>query len=158
MSARIVTLLSCTFHSHSHLAQVESCPLHFTPSTCHPRERSLFTLTLPLSTSFSSCRPCSSSFSSSSFNKKFMENLHNSAKEGVDTYDVLYLFTGYEPKAHDFHELQNSPVPLSYTTPTADHDYDDVTLEEMLYQAVRAHVDHPEREGVSVSLSSSLSD
>ena len=34
--------------------------------------------------------------------KKFMANLYNSAKEGVDTNDVLSCHTGYEPKAHDF--------------------------------------------------------
>ena len=30
---------------------------------------------------------------------------------GEGTYDVLCLHTGYEPKAHDFDELQNSLVP-----------------------------------------------
>ena len=71
--------------------------------------------------------------------------------------------TGYEPKAHDFYEttvepyvqLLNSPALLSYTTPTADPDYDDSTLEDMLYQAHRAQVDHSVREDLSVSLSSS---
>ena len=31
-------------------------------------------------------------------NKKFMANLYNSAKEGVDTTDVLSFPTGYEPR------------------------------------------------------------
>ena len=88
-----------------------------------------------------------------------MANLYNSAKEGVDTTDVLSFPTGYEPKAHDFYELLNSPAPLSYTIPTADPDYDDSTLEDMLYRAHRAQVDHSIREDLSVSLSStSLSD
>ena len=84
-----------------------------------------------------------------------MANLYNSAKEGVDTNDVLSFPTGYEPKAHDFYELLNSPALISYTTPTADPDYDDSTLEDMLYQAHRAQVDHSVREDLSVSLSSS---
>ena len=62
------------------------------------------------------------------------------------------------PKAHDFHELLNSPALLSYTTLTADPDYDDSTLEDMLYRAHRAQVDHSVREDLSVSLSSSMSD
>ena len=43
-------------------------------------------------------------------------------------------------------------------TPTADQDYDDSTLEEMLYRAHRAQVDHSVREDLTVSLSSSMSD
>ena len=67
------------------------------------------------------------------------------------------------PKAHDFYEttvepyvqLLNSPALLSYTTPSADPDYDDSTLEDMLHLAHRAQVDHSVREDLSVSLSSS---
>ena len=40
-------------------------------------------------------------------------------------------------------------------TPTADQDYDDSTLEEMLYRAHRAQAYHSQREDFSVSLSSS---
>ena len=40
-------------------------------------------------------------------------------------------------------------------TPTADQDYYDSTLEDMLYRAHRAPVDHSVREDLSVSLSSS---
>ena len=44
--------------------------------------------------------------------KKDMENLCDSANKGGEgTYDVLHLPTGYEPKGHDFDELQNSLVP-----------------------------------------------
>ena len=73
----------------------------------------------------------------------------------MDTTDVLSFPTGYEPKAHDFYELLNSPALLSYTTPTADPDYDESALEEMLFRAHRAQVDHSVREDLSVSLSSS---
>ena len=52
-------------------------------------------------------------------------------------------------------ELLNSPALLSYTTPTADPDYDDATLEDMLHQAHRAQVDYSLREDLYVSLSSS---
>ena len=71
--------------------------------------------------------------------------------------------TGYEPKAHDFYEttvepyvqLLNSPVLLSNKTSTADPDYDDTTLEDMLYRAHRVQADHSVREDLFVSLSSS---
>ena len=76
----------------------------------------------------------------------------------MDTTDVLPFPTGYESKAHDFYELLNSPALLSYTTPTADLDYDDSTLKGMLYRAHRAQVDHSVREDLSVSLSSSVSE
>ena len=72
------------------------------------------------------------------------------------TYDVLYLPTGYEPNGHDFNELQNSSVPLSYKIPAADQDVDDLTLSEMLTEAYRGQVDYFVREGVSVSQSSSV--
>ena len=94
---------------------------------------------------------------------KSMANLQNSAKEGVDSTDEPFLPTGYEPKAHDFYEttvepyvqLLNSPALLSNTAPTADPDYDDATLEDLLHQAQRAQAYHPVREDLSVSLSSS---
>ena len=87
-----------------------------------------------------------------------MENLHNSANNGgEDTYDVFHLPTGHEPKAHDFDELQNSSVPLSFKIPAADQDVDDLTLCEMLTEAYREQVDYFVQEGVSVSqLSSSV--
>ena len=89
-------------------------------------------------------------------NKKFMENLrHSAANESEDTNDVFSFPTGYEPKAHDFYELLNSRALLSSTTPTADRDYDNSTLEDKLYRAHRAQVDHSGREDLSVSLSSS---
>ena len=87
-----------------------------------------------------------------------MENPHNSANNGCeDTYDVLYLPTGYEPKARDFDELQNSAVPLSFKIPIADQDVDDLTLGKMLTEAYRGQVDYFVQGGVSVSqLSSSV--
>ena len=55
-----------------------------------------------------------------------MENLRYSATNGGEgTYDVLYLPTGYEPNGHNFNELQNSSVPLSFKIPAADQDVDD---------------------------------
>ena len=66
-----------------------------------------------------------------------MENLCESANnEGEDTYDVLYLPTGYEPKGHDFL--------------AADQDVDYLTLGKMFTEAYRGQVDHFEQEGVSV--------
>ena len=73
------------------------------------------------------------------------------------TYDVLYLPAGYEPNGHDFNELQNSSVPLSFKIPAADQDVDDLTLCKMLTEAYRGQVDYFVQEGVSVSqLSSSV--
>ena len=70
---------------------------------------------------------------------------------------LLYLPTGYEPNGHDFNELQNSSVPLSYKIPAADQDVDDLTLGKMLTEAYRGQVDYFVQEGVSVSqLSSSV--
>ena len=98
---------------------------------------------------------------------KSMVNLHNSSKEGVDSTDELLFHTGYEPKAHDFYEttvepyvqLLNSPALLSNKASTADPDYDDAILEDLLHQAHRAHAYHSVREDLSVSLSSlSMSD
>ena len=91
-------------------------------------------------------------------NKKIMENLCESANnEGEGTYDVLYLPTGCEPKAHDFDELQNSSVPLSFKIPAADQDADNLTLGGMLSEEYRGQVDYFVQGGVSVSqLSSSV--
>ena len=86
-----------------------------------------------------------------------MANLRRSAtNESEDTYDVFQPPTGYEPKAHDFDELQNSSQsPLSFKIPSADQDVDDLTLGEMLTQAYRGQVDYFVQGGMSVSQSSS---
>ena len=76
-------------------------------------------------------------------------------QRGEGTYDVLYLPTGYEPNGHDFNELQNSSVPLSFKIPAADQDVDDLTLGEMLTAAHRGQVDYCVPGGLSVSQSSS---
>ena len=52
-------------------------------------------------------------------------------------------------------QLLDSPPLFSNKVSSADPDYDDSTLEDMLYQAHRAQVDHSVRENLSVSLSSS---
>ena len=134
-----------TFHPYSHWLKFEPCP-DFTHDHHHghPRERCLFTLISALY--FLVLLPSLFLHLFFFIKKKFMANLYNSAEEGVDTTDVLFFPTGYEPKAHDIYELLNSPAPLSYMTPTADQDYDDSTLEEMLYRAHRAQVDHSVRE------------
>ena len=55
--------------------------------------------------------------------KKIMENLCDTATNGGEgTYDVGYLPTGYEPKGHDFNELQNSSVSLSFKILVVDQD------------------------------------
>ena len=71
--------------------------------------------------------------------------------------------TGYEPKAHDFYETTvephvqflDSPPLFSNKVSSADPDYNDATLEDMLHQVHRAQVYHSLREDLSVSLSSS---
>ena len=70
---------------------------------------------------------------------------------------------GYEPNAYDFKEtsdepyteLLDSPPLFSNKVSSADPDYSDATLEDMLHQAHRAHACHSLREDLSVSLSSS---
>ena len=71
--------------------------------------------------------------------------------ESEDTYDVFHPPTGYEPKAHDFDELQNSSVSFSFMIPSADQDVDDLALGETLTQAYRGQVDHFVQGGMSVS-------
>ena len=156
----------CTLHSHSHWLKFEPCP-HSTHDHLrgHPRERSLFTLIHS-----SLCFPA---FLLSVFLFPFLPPQRRAAagaqqedhgkpallrdQRGKGTYDVLYLPTGFESNGHDFNELQNSSVPLSYKIPAADQDVDDLTLGEMLTEAYRGQVDYSVREGVSVSQSSSSS-
>ena len=81
----------------------------------------------------------------------------------MDSTDEFSLSTGYEPKAYDFYEtsvkphiqLLESPPLFSDKVSSADPDYDDATLEDMLHQAHRAQAYHSLREDFSVSLSSS---
>ena len=94
---------------------------------------------------------------------KSVVNLHNSANESMDSTDEFSLSTGYEPKAHDFYETSVEPhmqlldsLPLfQQSLSSADPDYDDAGLEDMLHQAHRAQACHSLREDLSVSLSSS---
>ena len=94
---------------------------------------------------------------------KSVVNLHNSCNESMDSTDEFSLSTGDEPKAHDFNEtsvepyteLLDSPPLFSDKVSSADPDYDDATLEDMLHQAHRAQAYHALREDLSVSLSSS---
>ena len=81
----------------------------------------------------------------------------------MDSTDEFSLSTGYEAKAYDFYEtsvepymqLLDSPPLFSNKVSSADPDYDDATLEDVLHQAHRAQADHSPREDLSVSLSSS---
>ena len=104
-----------------------------TSSTCHPCGRCLFDSTY--STFYFPAFLLSvflfpffhlSDEQQPELNKKIMENLRHSAANGSeDTYDVLYLPTESDthtsnPNGHDFNELQNSSVPLSFKIPNAD--------------------------------------
>ena len=62
--------------------------------------------------------------------------------------------TSVEP----YMQLLDSPPLFSNKVSSADPDYDDATLEDMLHQAHRAQAYHSLREDLSVSLSSSMSD
>ena len=81
----------------------------------------------------------------------------------MDSANEFSLSTVYEPKAYDFDEtsvepfvqLLDSPPLFSNKVSSADPDYDDATLEDMLHQVHRAQVYHSLREDLSVSLSSS---
>ena len=85
----------------------------------------------------------------------------------MDSTDEFSLSTGHEPKDHDFYEtsvepyvqLLDLPPLFSNKVSSADPDYDDATLEDMLHQVHRAQAYHSLREDLSVSLSSwSMSD
>ena len=84
-------------------------------------------------------------------------------KVSMDLSDESYSNTGYEPNAYNFKEtsvetyteLLDSPPLFSDKASSADADYDDATLKDMLHQVHRAQVCHSSREDLSVSLSSS---
>ena len=94
---------------------------------------------------------------------KFADNLCTPPNESMDSTDEFLLSTGCEPNAYDFNEtsvephmqLLDSPPVFSDKVSSADPDYDDATLEDMLHQAHRAQAYHSVREDLSVSLSSS---
>ena len=80
----------------------------------------------------------------------------------MESYDESYLPTGYEPKNCDLMETSVESLSESLTQPQfseqrflEDVDYDDTAHEEMLHNAHRVHVYHSQREGLSVSQSSS---
>ena len=93
-----------------------------------------------------------------------MDNLLRTPhKESMDLSDEFYLRTGYEPNAYDLNEtsvepdteLLDSPPFFSDKGFPTDAEYDDAALEAMLREAHRVHSHHPQREDLSVSLSSS---
>ena len=131
----------------------------FTPSTCPCSCERLSSPCSPLFTSRTSCRtPFLLHLEFVDFNL-----LRTPHKEGMDLSDEFLLTTGYEPSACDFKEtlvepcteLLDSPPLFSNKVSSADPDYDDATLEDMLHQAHRAQAYHSLRETLSVSLSSS---
>ena len=80
----------------------------------------------------------------------------------MDSLDDSYLLTGYEPNAYDLKETYVESYTESLTHPQfseqgflEDVEYDDTALEDMLHEAHRVHVYHPQREGLSVGQSSS---
>ena len=70
---------------------------------------------------------------------KYLKSVVNLHKDSTDEFS---LSTGYEPKAHAFYEtsvepyvqLLDSPPLFSNKVSSADPDYDDATLEDMLHQ------------------------
>ena len=69
---------------------------------------------------------------------------------------LLLLHDFKETSVEPYTKLLDSPPLFSDKVSSADPDYDDTALEDMLHQAHRAH--HSPREDLSVSLSSSMSD
>ena len=94
---------------------------------------------------------------------KFVDNLCTPPNESMDSADEFSLSTGYEPNAYDFNvtsvepymQLLDSPPLFSDKVSSADPDYGDAVLEDMLHQAHRAQGYHSLRENLSVTLSSS---
>ena len=81
-------------------------------------------------------------------------NLRNSAKGSLDTYDVTVSLTSYQPNDMALNELINSQGSFSYISPSSDLDIDDTTLGKLLTEAHREYADYRSPEGVSVSQSS----
>ena len=81
-------------------------------------------------------------------------NLRNSAKGSLDTYDVISSLTGYEPNDTVSNELVNSQGSFTYITQSSDLDIDDTTLGKLLTEAHREYADYRSLEGVSVTQSS----
>ena len=108
-----------------------------------------------LSTSFSSCRHCSSSFSSSSPTRCSWQTCTTPLRR------VWTLLTSspspqvMSPRPMTSTSSRTHRSPLSFKIPAADQDMEDLTLGEMLTEAYRGQVDYFVQGGVSVSQSSS---
>ena len=130
-----------------------SCHLHG-----HPRACGLFTLILP----FYFLLYLLPLFLFLNYLKSVV-NLHHSCNESMDSTDEFSRTTGYEPKAHDFYEtlvdpyvqLLDSPPLFSNKVSSANPDYDDATLEDLLHQVHRTQTYHSLQEDLSINLSSS---
>ena len=118
----VAQVLSLSQHPHGHL--------HVSVS---------FRLDSPSLFFCTSSRPLSSS-------SKFVVSLHTPPNESMNSTDEFSLSTGYEPKAYDFNEtsvepymqLLDSPPLFSDKVSSADPDYDDATLEDVLHRAQSA--------------------
>ena len=80
----------------------------------------------------------------------------------MDSTDESYILTGYEPNNYDLMETYVESFTESLTHPQfseqrflEDVDYDDTSLQEMLFKAYREQFYHSQREGLSVGQSSS---
>ena len=156
----------CTLHPYSHFAQVRALSaLHLTTIIMAVHVVVISSTWFPLFTSSLSSCPSSSSPSSTSATSSSRSSTRRSWKTCATPRQtgVMTLMTSstspqvYEPNGHDFNELQNFSVPLSFKIPAADQDVDDLTLGEMLTEAYRGQVDYFVQEGMSVSqLSSSV--
>ena len=117
----------------------------------HPRACSLFDLILP----FYFLLYLMSLFLFLNY-LKCVVNLHNSCNESMDSTDEFSLSTDfYETSVEPYVQLLDSPPLFSNKVSSADPDYDDATLEDMLRQVHRAQGYHSLREDLCVSLSSS---
>ena len=131
--------LSC-LHLHTHTCTFAQVCVHGHPCVC-----GLFTLILPFY--FLLYLPPLFLFLNC---MKSVVNLHNSCNESMDSTDEFSLSTGYEANAYDFKEtsvepyteLLDSPPLFSNKVSSADPDYDDAVLEDVLHQAHRPQAYH----------------
>ena len=154
------SFLSVHRHAHTHRGSSNES---FTSSTCPCSCERFSRLALPFY--FLHYLPHSFPFLLHLKFVDYLNLLRTPHQEGMDSSDEFLLTTGYEPNAYDFKEtsvepyteLLDSPPLFSNKVSSADPDYADTALEDMLHQAHRAHACHSLREDLSVSLSSSSS-
>ena len=70
----------------------------------------------------------------------------------MELSDEFLLTTGYDSNTYDFHETSVEPyTKLLDRVSSADPEFDDAALEDMLHQAHRAQACHSQREDLSVT-------